>query len=331
MPLPLMMMAKLQWGEYATSIYASNFKRTDMSHILVPPSRFLLKRIKILINEGEGFNKCNYAIYIDGLPQVETAAYMGWQAKVTTLLMDHYGKKSYSWKKGIEAKKFDIIASSSNFDPYHECKLSALHIALEEATMKQGVPLKETPKNRNTSSLPNPTQIKRAIKDHSKRTSKNIIPVLFPPPNFSSRSQNENYAYDVTLSFAGEDRTYVDQITKYLKEYNLKYFYDKDEEVTLWGKDLYVYLDDIYRNKSQFCVVFISKHYKEKRWTNHEIKSAQARAFDERKEYILPVRLDDTEISGILPTVGYLDGRKYDPLDIAKLILEKILHSKNLD
>ena len=53
--------------------------------------------------------------------------------------------------------------------------------------------------------------------------------------------------------------------------------------------------------------MFLSEHYAQKMWTNHELKSAHARAFQENEEYILPVRLDDTKIPGILPTVGYLD------------------------
>jgi hypothetical protein len=42
-------------------------------------------------------------------------------------------------------------------------------------------------------------------------------------------------------------------------------------------------------------------------WTNHELRSAQARALEEKgNEYILPVRIDDTELEGLLPTVSYL-------------------------
>ncbi len=36
--------------------------------------------------------------------------------------------------------------------------------------------------------------------------------------------------YDVALSFAGEDRDYVDKVAKRLQEKGVKVFYDKFEE-----------------------------------------------------------------------------------------------------
>lgn len=137
------------------------------------------------------------------------------------------------------------------------------------------------------------------------------------------------YDYEVALSFAGEDRNYVEQIAKILKKNNIRVFYDAYEKSNLWGKDLYAHLDDVYRLKSKFCVLFLSVNYKQKIWTNHERKSIQARAFKENDEYILPVKLDDTEIDGIRPTLGYLDGRMESPKSIVNAIKEK-LHSKDI-
>ena len=46
-------------------------------------------------------------------------------------------------------------------------------------------------------------------------------------------------------------------------------------------------------------MIFASKHFSEKLWATHERRAAQARAFESHREYILPVRIDDTEIPGI--------------------------------
>ena len=135
---------------------------------------------------------------------------------------------------------------------------------------------------------------------------------------------NKKYQYDVVLSFAGEDRNIVEKIAECLKNSQIKVFYDKYEEVDLWGKDLYTHLDDIYQNKAKYCIIFISKWYANKNWTNHERMSAQARAFTESEEYVLPIRLDNTQIPGIRPTVGYIDGNKYTPKQICNMILKKI-------
>ena len=61
-----------------------------------------------------------------------------------------------------------------------------------------------------------------------------------------------------------------------------------------------------------------------KLWTNHERQIAQARAFQENREYILPVRLDDTEIPGIPPTVGYLDLRAMTIEEVYEVLVEKL-------
>lgn len=132
------------------------------------------------------------------------------------------------------------------------------------------------------------------------------------------------YKYDVALSFAGEDREYVEDVAIFLKDIGIKVFYDKFEADSLWGKNLYDHLQEIYKDKAKYSILFISEHYKKKNWTTHERQSAQARAFEESREYILPVKFDNTEIPGINSTVGYLDANEYNPIDIAKVFVKKI-------
>lgn len=132
------------------------------------------------------------------------------------------------------------------------------------------------------------------------------------------------YKYQVTLSFAGEDRPYVEQVVSCLIAKGVEVFYDKFEESELWGKDLYEHFDNIYRNESRYCVMFLSKHYSNKVWTNHERKSAQARSLQQSDEYILPIKLDDTEIPGIRPTTAYLDGSVLIPDKVCAAIIKKL-------
>lgn len=71
----------------------------------------------------------------------------------------------------------------------------------------------------------------------------------------------EEPRYDVALSFAGEERPYVDQVAAALQNKGIKVFYDDYEKVALWGRDLYTHLDWVYRVASRYCVVFISASY----------------------------------------------------------------------
>jgi CheY-like chemotaxis protein len=135
-----------------------------------------------------------------------------------------------------------------------------------------------------------------------------------------------NSDYDVALSFAGEDREIVEKLAKSLQEEKIKVFYDDYEKAHLWGKNLYEHLQSVYRDKACFCIIFLSEAYARKLWTKHELEQAQARAFRERREYILPVRLDDTKIPQINETVGYIDLRHTPVEELKELILSKLSH-----
>jgi hypothetical protein len=130
--------------------------------------------------------------------------------------------------------------------------------------------------------------------------------------------------FDVALSYAGEDRQFARELANEIRQRNLRVFYDEYEQATLWGRDLYAHLSNVYKNKAKFCLVLVSKHYKNKLWTKHELRSAQARAFAENREYILPLRLDDTEIEGILPTTGYLTVQSHTTAAIVDLLVKKL-------
>ncbi len=132
------------------------------------------------------------------------------------------------------------------------------------------------------------------------------------------------FEYDVCLSFAGEQRSFVEEVASKLRQLGLRVFYDRYEAATLWGKDLYTHLDDIYQHAARYCVLFASADYARKVWTSHERQSAQARALSQKEEYILPARFDDTEIPGLRSTIGYIDLREMNPGQVADLIAEKV-------
>lgn len=142
---------------------------------------------------------------------------------------------------------------------------------------------------------------------------------------------SDKFDYDIALSFAGEDRIYVEKLSNFLKEFGVNIFYDKYYEADLWGKDLYVHLDEVYQKSAKFCIIFISQFYKKKLWTNHERESAQARAFVNNDEYILPIKLDDTAIPGIRSTTGYLDARYKSIEEIGKIVIQKLGLNDELD
>jgi hypothetical protein len=135
---------------------------------------------------------------------------------------------------------------------------------------------------------------------------------------------NGAFEYDVCLSFAGEDRDYVETVARGLRDRGIRVFYDRYATVELWGKELYEHLYYVYHKAARFCVLFVSDAYGRKVWPTHERRSAQERALGEDHEYILPARFDDTDIPGLRGTVGHIDLRDTTPEALVELIAEKL-------
>ena len=138
-------------------------------------------------------------------------------------------------------------------------------------------------------------------------------------------SEEPTYEFDVAVSFAGEDRELVKEIVSRLKDAGKRVFYDADYQSATWGEDLIEYLDQIYRVKARYTIMFISRFYAEKMWTRHERRSALERALEQRSRYVLPVRLDDTALEGLRSTIGYLDARRMSSDEIVKATLDILL------
>lgn len=116
------------------------------------------------------------------------------------------------------------------------------------------------------------------------------------------------YEYDLAVSFAGEQRDYARGVVRGLDD-NLNVFYDEDNKADMLGEDLIEYFTDMYQHRARYVAMFVSAEYERKMWTNVERRSALARAAQQRTAYILPIRMDDTQLPGLLPTVGFADAR----------------------
>jgi hypothetical protein len=133
-----------------------------------------------------------------------------------------------------------------------------------------------------------------------------------------------SYDYDVAVSFAGEDREYVQEVVRLVTESGYKVFYDQDEQITLWGEELTEYFPKIYEERSRYAVMFVSRHYAAKPWTRLERRSVLVRALNQPTPYLLPVQLDRTELEGVRSTISYLDGAVMGAHGVASAIRQKL-------
>lgn len=132
------------------------------------------------------------------------------------------------------------------------------------------------------------------------------------------------FEFDIALSFVREDRILASELARLLKFRGVKVFYDEYYEADIWGKDLVEYFHNIFTNKALFVVPFISKNYINSIWARHEIRSSLSKAISQRNEYILPVKLDETEIPSLPSTIAYIDFKTHSVTDIADLCCQKL-------
>lgn len=143
-----------------------------------------------------------------------------------------------------------------------------------------------------------------------------------------TRNNSDQFEYDVALSFAGEDRAVAEEFGNLLINKNIKVLRDEYQVGAVWGKDLVDHLVNIYGRKARYCVMLISQYYPLKKWTEAERIAAQERSFRDANEYILPVQLDDSEVSGIAETPGYIDLRQHSMESIVNLLEQKLTQTK---
>ena len=135
------------------------------------------------------------------------------------------------------------------------------------------------------------------------------------------------HKFDVALSFPGEVRDYVNSIAEELERIvgPNSYFYDKNYVGQLARPSLANLLQDIYRKRSKLVVVFLCEKYEEKEWCNIEFRAIKDIIMEKQHERVMFVKMDDGDVQGVFKTDGYVDGRIYNPSDVAAFIQERIL------
>jgi hypothetical protein len=143
-----------------------------------------------------------------------------------------------------------------------------------------------------------------------------------------THDNDDQFEYDVALSFASEDRAVAEEFANLLSDKSIKNFLDEYQAGALWGKDMLDHLVNIYSRKARYCVMFISQYYPLKKWTEVERTSLQESALRDANEYFLLIRLDDIKVPGITEVTGYRDLRQHSMESIVNLLEQKLTQTK---
>jgi hypothetical protein len=137
----------------------------------------------------------------------------------------------------------------------------------------------------------------------------------------------------VAFSLAGEQRDLVRKIVEAVEQElgSPNVFFDEWFEHYLAGGDADLKLQEIYGEKCALAVVCVSERYGGKPWTRAEYAAIRARYMkvqesrDESDELgILPIRVGDGDVKGILFNTIVPDVRSRTPSDAARLIIDRL-------
>lgn len=155
--------------------------------------------------------------------------------------------------------------------------------------------------------------------------------VFVPSDGALERSdEQESYGHwQVALSFAGKERQYAERLAVALRERDISVFYDRFVDPGSIRHDLEGYLHRIYTDSSRYSVILISCAYLSGHWPMHEWRALQEKHQNGIPDYIIPVRLDDTELPGLSEPLPFLDLREASVDQIADAIRSRISRNRN--
>lgn len=147
--------------------------------------------------------------------------------------------------------------------------------------------------------------------------------------------QSREYEYDIAISYASEQETYVRRVAKILEMEKLRIFYAPNREEEFLGRDMITEFYEIYRYQSMFVCCFVSEDYLKKDITVHEAKTALLRTKEEKRNCLIPVYFNGARLKGLDPDIHFLDGDRLREVEVAdklKLIVNNYLEglSKSL-
>ncbi|UVS82430.1 putative protein containing a TIR (Toll-Interleukin 1-resistance) domain protein [Actinokineospora sp. UTMC 2448] len=139
---------------------------------------------------------------------------------------------------------------------------------------------------------------------------------------------NYDHEYDVALSFAGEDRKFVEHLRDEIQDKGLVVFYDFTEMYRIVANNIEEYMRPIYDSGSRYVVVVIGESYSKKRWTIFEANEYMHRI---KQGAVIPVISRNVELGATdqLRDIAHLD---FDPdgdlaaqaKEIAEVVAKKI-------
>jgi hypothetical protein len=125
--------------------------------------------------------------------------------------------------------------------------------------------------------------------------------------------------YDIAVSFAAEQRDYVERTVAAARALGLRVFYDRDMSNAWWGRNFLLEQRKIYGQRALHFVPFISTEYLSASHPIDQFSYAMTRAIEQRNRYILPVLIGSVVVPPEMlhPHIGYLRAEEHTAEQLA--------------
>jgi TIR domain len=129
--------------------------------------------------------------------------------------------------------------------------------------------------------------------------------------------------FDFAISFAGPERALARTLAQSLSRTGLRVFFDELFEHEMLGTDGADYLNGVFFEQSRYCVALVSESYEKRAWAQLERRAAQAREHVAGPGVLLPVLVDATRPSWLLPTRVYFNLAERSLTDLIDVLNRK--------
>lgn len=130
--------------------------------------------------------------------------------------------------------------------------------------------------------------------------------------------------YKIAVSYASEQRYYVEKFVDFFIKKKIKIYYDRNEQVEMLGTLLHEKLQEIYTDDTEYRIIFLSSDYINKPITKMESEYILAHnVFEKSKLYVF--KFDDSTLPGLNRNFVYSTLSDFpEPEDYAELIFNVI-------
>src|SRR5882724_468465 len=223
-------------------------------------------------------------------------------------------------RPGIDPDRADVAFTSSSWRgqrPLAACRCRVLDQPARRAVTGSGSVVDPSVDARAGSTRCRPNASTPRERTQMRRHTHPVGQFAIPTSREVTASQG-NW-YDVAVSFASEQRDYVESTVLAAQALGLHVFYDRQLRYDWWGQNFIIEQRLVYSRLAFRFVPFISAEYLANPYPRDEYLYAMLRSVEVGAEYILPVLMGEVRVPAELlhPYVGSLRAEEHTPRQLA--------------